>query len=273
MKLPRPVSTVWEILNDIPLYLTPQVTQATPFTINGAQADVQSLGVEMAQLAANSQSVAGGINLYTTAATAITLTNLGNALYQFNAGSSAIVTFDYAYNIANNLPKPLTVGQQFTFAFQTTASTPVSASTLSDSAITFAGTANVTTGSIRYYQGTLSQVNSQSTITFTPGTSFTSLTQVGSTNAFTLALGTNTVSPPIGSLVHITVTAGTLPTGWYPVAKVTSATSFVIMTPLGTVWTMTAGTVEGSPLIPPPTYSPLITINGYMATAASTVTL
>lgn len=269
----KPISTVLQVLNDISLYLFPQVTQGTPFVSNGAQADVQSLGQLINQLMANSQSVAGGINVYTTASTAITLTNLGNSLYQFNAGTSAVITFDYAYNIANTLPKPLTVGESFTFAVQTTASTPIATPTLSDSAITLAGVNSVTTGSIRSYQGVLTQVNSQTTITFTPGTTFTSLTQVGTTNAFTLALGTNAVSPAIGNLVYIAVAAGTLPSGWYPVAKVTSATSFVIMTPLGTNWTMTAGTVGGSPLVPPPTYSPLITITGYMATAASTVTL
>jgi hypothetical protein len=81
-------------------------------------------------------------------------------------------------------------------------------------------------------------------------------------------LGTNAISPTVGNAIYIGTTAGTLPAGWYPIVKVTSATSFVIATPPGTVWTCTAATLNSSS-VAPLTYSPLITITGLYTIGAS----
>ena len=107
---------------------------------------------------------------------------------------------------------------------------------------------------------------------FTTGTTFTSLTQVGSTNLFTVVLGTNAITPTVGNLIYLSVSSGTLPSGWYPITKVNSATSIVIATGAGTVWTATAATV-GTSTVAPTTVSPLITITGLYANATTTITV
>jgi hypothetical protein len=96
-----------------------------------------------------------------------------------------------------------------------------------------------------------------------------SLAHVGTTNNFTVTLGTNAIVPVVGQLIFLNVTAGTLPSGWYPINLVTNATSFVIATPPGTVWTATAATV-GTITVAPPTFSPLITITGMWSLVTAT---
>ena len=118
--------------------------------------------------------------------------------------------------------------------------------------------------------------------TLTAGTTWTSLTQVGSTNNYTVALGTNAISPTVGNAIYLGVTAGTLPAGWYPINKVTSATSFVIAAPVsGSAWTATAVTLPGTATVPtsaytpglPGLFSPLLTITGMMATVTATMSV
>jgi hypothetical protein len=105
----------------------------------------------------------------------------------------------------------------------------------------------------------------------TTGTTFTSLVQVGSTNAFTLTIANNSVLPLVGQLIYINVTAGTLPSGWYPICK-PSATVPVIMTPAGTTWTCTAATILGGQPATP-IYSPIYTLTGLWALVVSTASV
>src|SRR6516165_9025444 len=118
----------------------------------------------------------------------------------------------------------------------------------------------------------------------TSGTTFSSLAQVGSTNQYTVTLGTNAITPVVGNVIFINVTAGTLPSGWYPISKVTSATSFQIVAPTtGTAWTATAATIPGTAVVPVSQYqagytsglvgatgifSPLLTITAVESHAA-----
>jgi hypothetical protein len=157
----------------------------------------------------------------------------------------------------------------FGFRIATIAATTVATPTLSDTAVTLAGTTSCVATAVREYIGTLTQVTSTSGISTTSGTTFTSLTQVGSTNNYTVVLGTNTQVPTVGQLIFLNVTTGTLPSGWYPINKVTSATSFVIAAPASSAaWTATAATV-GTATVAPATYSPLMTITGLMSVAGT----
>jgi len=237
--------------------------------------DNASLVTALNQLYQNAQYAGGGVNFSTSSATSATLTALGNYLYQFTAGSATTLTLDYAYNIVNALPQPVFNGQKFQFQIQTNAATTIATPTLSSSSggVTLAGGSTaVLAASSRWYQGQITQLTSTSGIATTAGTTFVSLTRVGSTNAFTLVLGTNAIVPVEGQVVFLNVTAGTLPSGWYPIAKVTSATSMVIMTPNSQVWTMTAGTI-GTSTAAPATFSPLVTITGLWALVVSTASV
>jgi hypothetical protein len=230
----------------------------------------------------------GGQNFQTSAGATITLSNLYQLYQKLTNGGAVTVTLDYAYNIVNLIPFPY-LGQTFTFKIVDTASTTVATPTLSDTAVTLAGVTTVTTGGFREYNVAITQLATTVGASLTAGTTFTSITQVGSTNAFTLALGTNAIPPTVGQAILINVTAGTLPPGWYPIVKVTSATSFVIATPPGTVWTATAATLPGTTVVPTSAYtpglqllpgqttavtgaqglySPLITVTGLMGMAA-----
>ena len=235
---------------------------------DGAIVDPTSINLILSQVVRNGQSSAGGVNFSTSSATTATLTSLGNLMQFFTAGSATTVTLDSAYNIGLTLPQPLFVGQTFGFQILTNAATTIATPTLSDTAVTLAGTTSSLASALRQYQGAITQVFSTQGITTTAGTTFTSIAQVGSTNNFTVTLGTNAISPTVGQLIYLNVTTGTLPSGWYPINKVTSATSFVIATPPGTVWTATAATV-GTSTVAPATYSPLLTITGLYTIGAS----
>ena len=253
---------------------SPNIIQVgLPASVNGASLDASSTAVDLAQLALNGQSAAGGVNFVASAASSLTLTGLGNFVYQFTVGSAATLTVDSAYNLVQQLPQPLTVGEKFAFQVHASGATTIATPTLSDTAVTLAGTTSVLAGAMRWYQGSITQLYSTSGITTTPGTTFTSLTQVGSTNNYTVALGTNAVTPTVRQLVYLAVTTGTLPSGWYPINKVTSATSFVIAAPAAAAaWTATAATV-GTNTTAPSTFSPLVTITGLFATATAIVTV
>jgi hypothetical protein len=210
-------------------------------------------------------------NFQTSAAAAITLTGIQNLTQRLTNGGACTVTLDSAYNIVNLIPSAFS-GQTFGFAIAATGATTVAPPTLTDTAVTLAGTTSVLAAAQRWYQGQITQLTTTVGMPTTAGTTFSSLAQVGATNNFTVTLATNTLVPVVGNLIFLNVTTGTLPSGWYPINKVTSATSFVIAAPPGTVWTATAATV-GTGIVAPATYSPLITITGTLATATAVITV
>ena len=253
--------------------LAPGLVQSSlPVQFIGAMADPTSAGVDFTQIAANAQSSAGGVNFTTSAGSTATVTALGNALLQYTVGSAMTMTIDSAYNIVATLPQPSTVGQAFTFNVQTNAATTIATPTLLATDVTLAGTTAVLAAAMRWYQGVITQMTTTVGMPTTAGTTFTSIAQVGSSNLFTVTLGTNALVPVVGTLINLTSITGTLPAGWYPIVKVTSATSFIIATPKGTVWTATAATV-GSGIIAPATYAPLITITGLMSTVTAVMSV
>lgn len=248
----------------------------TPLTSLVATAEVDgNLIPAAAQQVMNGGIIAGlvagtTLNFQTSAGSTATLTALQNLLQRFTVGSAVTVTLDSAYNIVNTIPNAY-LGQSFPFQIITNASTTVATPTLSDAAVTLSGTTTMVGAALRIYQAQITQMASTSGVPVTSGTTFTSLTQVGSTNNYTVALGTNALVPVVGQVIYLGVTAGTLPAGWYPVNKVTSATSFVIAAPVaGTAWTATAATVPGT-VVAPATYSPLVTITGCCTTVTGTM--
>lgn len=241
--------------------------QAPALQVTGSLVDPGSLAANQVAVLANAQSVAGGVNFQASAATALTLSNLGGLLQQLTAGAAVTVTLDSAYNIVKNLPQPAALGQTFGFQMMTVAATTVATPTLLSTDVTLAGTTSMLASALRWYQGVITQLTTTAGMPTTAGTTFTSLTQVGTSNLFTVVLGTNALVPVVGTLIYLGGITGTLPAGWYPIVKVTSATSFVIATPLGQVWTATAATV-GTATVAPATYAPLVTITGLMTNGA-----
>lgn len=255
-------------INFIKRLLMPEQLQLPVVQTVGMEQDLTTGALFFNALQANALSSAGGVNFSASAASTGTITNLGYASFQWTNGGATTVTIDSAYNIAKSLPQPLSVGQKFDFEMTTNAGTTIATPTLLATDVTLAGTTSMLASALRKYQGAITQVQTSTMASFTANTTFTSLTQVGTSNLFTVALGTNAISPVVGTLIHINVTTGTLPPGWYPIVKVTSATSFVIATPAGTVWTATAATVD-SVAPPAPVYAPLITITGLYTVGAN----
>lgn len=256
------------------LAMLPHQIQGTDPVANGADVDYSSLINTINQLQANGQSVAGGSNFQTSAGATITLTALGGLLQRLTNGGAVTVTLDYAYNIGLTLPQPLSLNQTFETRIITNAGTTVATPTLSDEAVTLAGTTSVLAAALRWYQGKFTQISTTTTAQFTAGTTFTSIAQVGSTNAYTLTIAGNSVVAVAGQLVHLNVTTGTLPSGWYPIAKVNGSTTapIIMLPPNGVAWTCTAATIDG---VAPasPVYSPLITLTGVMATVVNTMSV
>jgi hypothetical protein len=260
-------------------------------TFTGAIPDIGSLIAALNQLSNNGAFAGTGMvgpNSNTAAGAALTLSSLGGLNQSLTNGGAVTITIDSAYNIVNNLNSQASFaypGQTFSFQIQTIAGTTVATPTLLSTDVTLTGTTSVLAAAMRWYKGTITQYVTITGAPMTAGTTFTSLTQIGTSNLFTVALATNALVPVVGTALLLTGITGTLPPGWYPIVKVTSATSFVIATPIGTVWTATAATVPGTTTIPVSAYNvtpangipgstsglyaPLVTINGVMATVTA----
>jgi|SRR3974390_2450487 len=223
------------------------------------------------------------VNFTSSAAATLTISALGNLYQKLTNGGAVTVTLDGAYNIVNNLQNPFN-GQTGAFNIFSSGAGTVATPTLTDTTVTLSGTTSITAGNVREYQWQITQLATIVGTAVTAGTTFTSLAQVGTTNQYTVTLATNAIVPVVGNVIFINVTAGTLPAGWYPVSKVTSATSFQIVAPItGTAWTATAATIPGTLTVPSSQYqtgytvgatgsvgifSPLMTITAMQSGAA-----
>lgn len=256
----------------------PLTTLPASLTQLGALPDASSFISILTQM--NQANMAGDSYPFNTSAGAtITLTAIQGLTQRLTNGGAVTVTLDSAYNIVNSIFNPY-VGQTFQTVIVGNAGTTVATPTLSDTAVTLAGTTTLTTGGSRFLQGQITQVVTTTGMSLTAGSTFTSLAQVGSTNNYTVTLGTNAISPTVGQAIFLTGITGTLPPGWYPINKVTSATSFVIAAPLSSAaWTATAATLGTATVIPPSqytpgllgVYSPLLTITGMYGMAAGVI--
>lgn len=258
----------------------PLTSLPTSLQVNGSSVEPGSLISTLAQTNA-ANTAADGQNFATSAGATITLTALQNLCQRLTNGGAVTVTLDSAWAIVNSIPNPFQ-GQTFPFQIITNAATTVATPTLTGTGVTLSGTTTVLAAACRWYQGQITQIATTTGTAVTSGTTFTSLTQVGATNRYTVVLGTNALVPVVGNAIYLGVTAGTLPAGWYPIDQVTSATSFVIVAPpSGTAWTATAATVPGTVTVPASQYqtgftgifSPLLTITGMMATVTATMSV
>jgi len=255
-----------------PTAANPNPSPATGMVYTGNVPDLAAFAAMLSNIANNAGSAATPINFQTSAAATITLTGTAALFQRLTNGGATTVTLDSAYNMVLQIPGAFN-GMQWAFYIAATGATTVATPTLSTTDVTLSGTTTVLAAAMRCYAAQITQLTTNVVMPLTAGSTFTSIAQVGSTNGFTVTLGTNALVPVVGTLFPITVTAGTLPSGFYPISKVTSATSFIISTPAGTVWTATAATLVGPTATAPQTYSPLLTVTGAWATATAIITV
>lgn len=248
--------------------------------VNGSLVEPNSL-VSVGNQILNAAAAADQFTFQTSAGATITLTNIQNLTQRLTNGGAVTVTLDSAWNIVNAINNPF-VGQSFNFWIAATGATTVATPTLTGSGVTLSGTTTVLAAAIRQYNALITQVVTTSAPGVTAGTTFTSIAQVGSTNRYTVTLSGNSVTPTVGQGFFLGVTAGTLPSGWYPIDLVTNANSFVVvLPPSGTAWTATAATLSALTTIPSSgytpglsgLYSPLVTVAGVWATATAIITV
>jgi hypothetical protein len=222
-------------------------------------------------LSTNGGPGAGVSNFQTSAAATITLTNLGALTQRLTNGGAVTVTLDNAPNIVASIAGP-TNGMRFPMVIITNAGTTVATPTVTNTGVTLAGTTTVLAAAARWYEGQITQLTTQTVTGVTAGTTFTSIAQIGSTNLYTLTLGTNAVTSVVGNLIYLGVTAGNLPPGFYPTYTAGTTTIVIALPTSGTVWTATAATMV-APTVVPVTYAPLITLTGVMATVTATMSV
>jgi hypothetical protein len=210
----------------------------------------------------NAAPNAGSINFVSTAAASATLTNMAGLTQLFTNGGAVTVTLDNAPNVVAQIPGPYN-GMKFPMTLACIAATSIAAPTNNNTGITLLGTTSVAANSYRLYQGQITQLTTNAPNPLTSGTTYTSITQIGSSNLYTLVVGTNAITTVVGNLIYIGTTVGTLPAGWYPCYSA-GTTSIVVALPTNNVaWTCTAATMV-QPTLVPVTYAPLITLTGLL---------
>lgn len=238
--------------------------QAPALSIIGAEVDPFSLVNTIASMSANGMSISGGnITFIQNATAAVLFSNMNNSYYQLTSGGGVTATFDSAYNIGKILPGPLTIGQSFTFQAACIGATNFGGPSLSDAALNVLGNSTVLAQSSRMMVGFVTQVNSTVGMAVTAGTTFGGLSNISGTNNAQITLVGNTIVPVLGTLIYLNViptTGSGLPSGWYPINSVTSATQFNIATPYVRNWTAFLSTTIGTSIVAPSTYSPLISL-------------
>lgn len=256
-------------LGTIPLAAAPAAPSLIPVGFwDGNLPDNGALTSMLGLMSVGGMNHSGRVNFQTASGTTITLTALDSLFQRLTAGAAVTVTIDSAYNIVSKIPSPY-VGQQFPFQIVTNAATTVATPTLLDGSVTLSGTTSVPAAAIRWYSGQITQMTTTSSLIVSTGTTFTSITQIGTSNLYTVALGTNVNASVLGQAIYLNVTTGTLPSGWYPITTATSATSFVIATPPSSAaWTATAVTFPNYATAPN-VYSPALTITGVCATVTA----
>jgi len=264
-------------------FLFPQAVGLSPAVSGSVAQGLQGINLEsnggilnngamfsaIQSLANNAAPASGNVTFTTSAAASITLTAIAGASYLLTNGGAVTVTLDNAPNIVNAIPGPY-LGMPFPLTIALNAVTSVATPTVTNTGVTLAGTTSVAANSIRYYRGVITQLYSTTANPLTAGTTFSSIAQIGSSNLYTLTLGTNAITTVVGNLIYLGVTAGTLPAGWYPCYTAGTTTIVIALPPSGTAWTATAATMT-QPTTVPSTFAPLITLTG-LYTIAGTVT-
>lgn len=249
--------------------LTNPAQNSSALEFNGAVLNTAAINNVIQSLATNAAPSTGQTNFVTSAAASITLTSIGGLTLTLTNGGAVTVTMDNALNIVNTIPGPY-VGMKFPFTIQGNTGTTVAAPTVTNTGVTLSGTTTVTTGGQRFYQAQITQLTTQTVTGVTAGTTFTSLTQIGTTNTYTLVNSGNAITSVVGNLIYIGTTAGTLPAGFYETVSAGTTSIVIIAPPSGTAWTCTAATMV-APTTVPVTLAPLITVTGMYGMAAGVI--
>lgn len=215
----------------------------------------------------NNASSPGQTNFVTTAGATYTITNPQNLELMLTNGGAVTVTFDNAPNICRAIAGAYQ-GMTFSTFIAGTSGTTMAAPTVTNTGVTLSGTTTVTTGGFRKLSCQITQLSTTAVNPVTSGTTFTSITQIGSTNLYTLALGTNAITTTVGNLIYIGTTSGTLPAGWYPCYTAGTTSIVVALPPNGTAWTCTAASMVQPAAPTTPVYAPLITATGMYGMSA-----
>lgn len=247
---------------------TNQAVGANGLEFNGGQMNDGAMINALQALSNNAAPQWGSVGFQTYSGTTLTLTNLAGQVIRLTAGAAVTVTLDNAINVIANIPGPF-LGMTFPVTLVGNAATTVATPTVTNTGITLAGTTTLTSGGSRFMQGQITQLYSTTVQALTAGTTFTSITQIGSTNLWTVALSGNSVTSVVGNLLYLGVTTGTLPPGFYPIYSA-GTTSIVVALPGTTVWTATAVNLT-PPAVVPPTLAPLITLTGMYGMAAGVI--
>ena len=242
---------------------------AAALEANGGILNNGAMYAALQGIANNASPTAGSVNFQTSAAATITLTNLAGLTVMLTNGGAVTVTLDNAPNVIAQIPGAYN-GMIFPMSLNTNAATTVAAPTVTNTGITLSGTTTVTAAGQRFLKGQITQLTTQVVNPLTAGSTFTSIAIIGSSNLYTLTLGTNAITTVVGNLVYLGVTAGTLPAGFYPTYTAGTTSIVVALPPTGTAWTATAATLI-PPAVVPVTLAPLITLTGMYGMAAGVI--
>jgi len=240
-----------------------QGLQAVALEQNGGILNNAAVVAAIQALGNNGMAAANDVNFNTSAAASLTLTSIANLELLLTNGGAVTVTMDNCPNIVAQIPGAF-LGQKFPVTIACIAATSVAAPTVTNTGITLSGTTTVAANSYRRYRGQITQLYAATAQIqpLTAGTTFTSIAQIGSTNLYTLTLGTNAITTTVGNLIYLAVTAGTLPAGWYPIYSAGTTSIVIALPPSGTAWTATAVSTMVQPTTAPNTLAPLITLTG-----------
>jgi len=240
-----------------------QAQQAVALEQNGGILNNGAAVAAMQALSNNAMAATSSTNFVTSAAASITLTNIANLELLLTNGGAVTVTMDNSPNIVAQIPGPF-LGMNFPVTIACIAATTVAAPTVTNTGVTLSGTTTVAANSYRRYRATITQLYAATAQiqSLTAGTTYTSITQIGSTNLYTLALGTNAITTTVGNLIFLAVTTGTLPAGWYPIYSAGTTSVVIALPPSGAAWTATAVSTMVQPTTAPSTLAPLITLAG-----------
>ena len=234
---------------------------------NGAVVNPAAFAGALQAFAINAAPATGQTNYAASALGALTLTAIGGLTQLLTAGTAVTVTMDNAQNIVNTIPGPY-VGMRFPFTILTGGLGTVATPTVTNTGITLAGITAVLANGARFYQAQITQLVTNVATGVTPGTTFVSLVQIGTTNTYTLTLATNAATSIVGNLIYIGTTVGTLPAGFYETLSAGTTTIVIVAPPSPVAFTASAASmVQPAPPVPI-TYAPLITITGMYSLSA-----
>lgn len=244
-------------------------TAGSSMEFNGGIPNSGALMGMVQALANNGAPQFGWVNYGTNSGSSVTLTNLAGLTQVVTTGGACTVTLDNAPNVVAAIPGPF-LGMKFPMTIVTNAATTIATPTVTNTGITLAGTTSVVAAGMRSYQGQITQLTTVAVNPLTSGTTFTSIAIIGSSNLYTLTLGTNAITTVVGNLIYLGVTAGTLPAGWYPTYTAGTTTIVIALPPTGTAWTATAASMVQPAAPTTPVYAPLITLTGLWSTVTGT---